>query len=1723
MKTNLLVRFLFVVGLWVLNQANSWAQCFQDMSGSPFALDSGPLSLTIGDFNGDGKHDLVTANGNNYVSVLLNNGMGGFGAVTKFTTGNSPSAVAVGDFNNDGKQDLVTANWDDDFTVSLLLGNGTGGFGAKTDFPVGDYPHSVATGDFNADGKLDLVTANGVGNVSVLLGNGAGSFGATVNFSAGSEPYSVAVGDLNGDGKLDLVVANLTGRNVSVLLGDGAGRFSGPTNFPAGNGPAGVGIGDFNGDSKLDLAIANEGSDDVSVLLGNGAGSFGSPTNFPAGIGPYSIVVADFNGDGELDLATGNSFGHNVSVLLGNGAGEFGGPSNFPTQLTPYNVAVGDFNSDGKLDLAAANLLDHSISVLINCPFTLSAAASPNPVCAGTTVALSVTAAGGTAPYSYTWAAPPGITLSATSTSAVSASVGAALSGLQTFTVTSTFIGGTRIATTLLSVTVNAPPSLSINPSTGTPAGTTLTCANPGVSLSAVGSGMYHWNTQATTQAISVTSASTYSVTLTGTNGCTAVASILVSQEPAPSVNVVNSQTVCAGSTVAPITFSGTANTYTWTNSNPAIGLAASGTGTISSFTATNSGPTTQTALITVTPQSVATSLYLAASNTTSGQPGSVQVYDPVSNAILSTIPVGINPQNAAVSPDGSRVYVTNNDSRTVSVINPANNAVLATINTGTFSPVGIAVSPDGSKVYLTDGNSRVDVINAATNTLSTTLTGFNGALGVAISPDGSRVYIANNNTNRVSVLDATTNTISTTIGVGTNPRALVVSPDGSRVYVANFGSNRVSVIDATTNTISATIAAGGGPQGIAISPDGSRLYVANYTVGNVRVINTATNTILTTVSVDANPVGIQVSPDGRKIYVVNTGSQTVSIIDAATLSVATSATFPSGFNLAVNNGSFIRQVSCSGTPVSFKITVTPAGTATLVASNTMLTCANPTATLTATPAAPGTTYQFSGPGIVTTSPTSNTALVNEGGIYSVTVNTTSGCSSTRSLTLSESKTTPTVSITPASATLTCSSPSVSLSAIGSGNFRWITGATTPTISVTSAGPYSVTLTGTNGCTNTASISVSANQAPPSVSINSSIGTPTGTTLTCANPVASLSAIGTGTYRWSTGDTTPTISVSIADTYSVTLTSTNGCSRTASASVSADQTQPSLTLSPLSATLTCTTPAVSLSAIGNGTLRWNTGATTSVISATSADTYSVTLTGANGCSRTASSNVSVDQTPPSVSINPSIGTPTGATLTCANPGVSLSAVGSGMYHWNTQATTQAISVTSASTCSVTLTGTNGCTSVASILVSEDQTPPSVSIQPASATLSCTTPTVGLSAVGSGTYRWSTGVTTSSISVSVADTYSLTLTGANGCTATASASVIYQNCAPTVTNAVPPQSATIGDAFSYTIPANTFADAETPNSLTLAVSGLPAGLSFVSPNTITGTPSTTVGSPFNVTVVATDPGGLSASTSFSLTVHPRSFAITGVTMLDCNHISYYERRINFTVSFEATNSQPISLSVVNEISTITINEPYQLNLFTDNPVIVFKARQQGTPGEASFAYNWLAFCVNGNPRVKNAIPPQSATVGQAFSYTIPANTFTDAETPNSLSLSVVGLPSGLSFVAPRTITGSVSATANSFYSVTVTATDASGGSISTVLPLSVVNPTGCANMYSVKDGDWSDASMWSCGRVPLLTDIVTLNHAVSLPASYQAQAMRVIYSPGSRLVLGNTSRLRLGGN
>jgi hypothetical protein len=400
-----------------------------------------PGYITTGDLDGDGNLDLVTANfsstgqfGNNSVTLLPGKADGTFGPARVYYGGPAPTGVAVGDFDGDGHPDVVTADAGGSVgTVSLLLGRGDGTLRAAEGLPVtvrnsswwtgaaaGDFtgdgladlavttwnvgysgvtlfpnvgngqfgpgipsvpiasPSGIAAADVNGDGDLDLVVTGSAG-VTILLGNGDGTFTAGTPIPAGSSPQWVVTGDFNGDGKLDLAVANNGGTNgVSILLGDGAGGFAVGTGVAAGGAATHLAAADLNGDGRTDLAVVN--SSKVNVVLGNGDGTFGAPTALDAGTA--SVSVGDFNGDGRPDLAA-TSFippgggGSAVLVWLNNGAGGFGGMTKYPTDAfgaNPIGSAVADLDQDGRLDIVAVNDFSDTVSV-----FTGTGRGSFNP------------------------------------------------------------------------------------------------------------------------------------------------------------------------------------------------------------------------------------------------------------------------------------------------------------------------------------------------------------------------------------------------------------------------------------------------------------------------------------------------------------------------------------------------------------------------------------------------------------------------------------------------------------------------------------------------------------------------------------------------------------------------------------------------------------------------------------------------------------------------------------------------------------------------------------------------------------------------------------------------------------------------------------------------------------------------------------------------------------------------------------------------------------------------------------------------------------------------------------------------------------------------------------------------------------------------------------------------------------------------------------------------
>ncbi len=266
---------------------------FNQASGSPIAVGNGADALAVGDFNGDGTLDLAVANYNDAtIIILMGNGDGTFtpASGSPLSVGSEPIAIAVGDFNHDGKLDLVVSDFGSS-NVIVLLGNGDGTFTSAPSQPgVGVGPDGIAVGDFNGDGNLDLAVANSSSNnLTILLGNGSGGFTPASGSPIGmTNPARIIAGDFNGDGKLDLAVTNTTNNTVTLLLGNGDGTFTPAASSPVsvGSNPFGIAAGDFNNDGLLDFVTANLSN--VSVMLQSPAGGSG----FSAGMASFACLGA---------------------------------------------------------------------------------------------------------------------------------------------------------------------------------------------------------------------------------------------------------------------------------------------------------------------------------------------------------------------------------------------------------------------------------------------------------------------------------------------------------------------------------------------------------------------------------------------------------------------------------------------------------------------------------------------------------------------------------------------------------------------------------------------------------------------------------------------------------------------------------------------------------------------------------------------------------------------------------------------------------------------------------------------------------------------------------------------------------------------------------------------------------------------------------------------------------------------------------------------------------------------------------------------------------------------------------------------------------------------------------------------------------------------------------------------------------------------------------------
>ena len=347
-----------------------------------------PHCVIAADINGDGNADLICANEGavinpgNTLSVLTNNGGGGFGSNATYTVGSAPYSVIAADVNEDGMVDLISANFYDN-TLSVLTNNGSGGFGSNATYAVGEFPCSIVAADVNGDGHIDLICANSGGRspadstLTVLTNNGSGGFGFNATYAVGFVPVSVVAADVNHDGYIDLICANSRGSSLSVLTNDRSGGFVLASTLATPQ-PNSVVAADVNGDGYVDLICANTGYGTLTVFTNNGNGGFALASINDVGFQPQSVVATDVNGDGHVDLVCANLGiyelpgnilinGNTLSVLTNDGGGGFVIASTPFLGVGPVSVIAADVNGDGKVDLISGNN-GNTLSVLISIP-----------------------------------------------------------------------------------------------------------------------------------------------------------------------------------------------------------------------------------------------------------------------------------------------------------------------------------------------------------------------------------------------------------------------------------------------------------------------------------------------------------------------------------------------------------------------------------------------------------------------------------------------------------------------------------------------------------------------------------------------------------------------------------------------------------------------------------------------------------------------------------------------------------------------------------------------------------------------------------------------------------------------------------------------------------------------------------------------------------------------------------------------------------------------------------------------------------------------------------------------------------------------------------------------------------------------------------------------------------------------------------------------------------
>ena len=908
-------------------------------------------------------------------------------------------------------------------------------------------------------------------------------------------------------------------------------------------------------------------------------------------------------------------------------------------------------------------------------------------------------------------------------------------------------------------------------------------CVGDSVTLSSSFGGTVQWSTGESTNSITVKNAGNYSVTAVAVNGCSTTSdftSIGLNTIPqTPSITRSDTNDLCVGDSI--LLFSSSATGNVWSTGDTTSSIIVSTNGTYQLHVKSNSGCESGTVSEIVSFNSVPSKPSIMVSGDTvlcSGD--SVTLSTNASNVLWSN---GSTASSINVKTSGQYTVSVGASSSCGSTSNPVAVQVNAQPAVPTILVSGDTTFCSGDSVQLTSS------VNAG-------LMWSTGATSSSIVVKNTGSYSVKT-TNQFGC-DATS--MPTNITVNARPAAPVVSANGSVDFCD--GESVLLISSSPTNNLWTT---GDTTNTVVVSASG------NYAV----TLNSATGCSST-----SNSIMVNVRPQPTKPVITVNGDTSFCSGD----SVVLSSTINSGLLWSTGdttNSIIVRTAGtygvkttntngCEASAEAVNISVFNSPSAPVISANGSVDFCDGGSVLLTSSALTNNNW--------TNGDTTNSISVTATGNYAVSVITPNGCSATSNSIMVNVKPHPTNPIITVNGdTSFCSGDSVVLSSSVNSGILWSSGDTTNSIVVKTAGTYDVKATNSVGCeaiSDAVSIAVFNSPTAPVVTANGSIDF-------CVGDSVLLSSTALSNNTWTSGDTSNTLNVKTTGNYAVSVSTSNGCSATSNSifvNVRPEPAKPLITVN--GDTSFCSGDSVVLSSSINSGLLWSSGDTTNSIVVKSAGTYDVQTTNSSGCESTSEPvSISVFNAPavPVITAN-------SATTFCDGGSVLLSSSAPLNNTWSSGDTSSAITVKASGSYSVVVQSANGCESSSlPTIVNVNPRPVKPIINLIGDSTFCAGDSVTLVTNYSSGIVWSSGDTTTSVTVKAAGIYSVQHTDMNGCVSTSDARAItvYSVPAVPVISASGPVEFCAGNSVtlnSSSAADNVWSTGDTNNSISVSTTG-----------------------------------------------------------------------------------------------------------------------------------------------------------------------------------------------------------------------------------------------------------------------------------------------------------------